>query len=258
MINLTAETPDPNAYHRLLSAAAIRDRKTAEALQVLDSSDTSQPDPWIAGIIVSGIESEDIGGYASQSLLTLPVSASQRAALVRATWDEIRHSGLFTSMARSLDIEPTSFAEAAHPLWEQLRSESDPMAFLVLHVELEALALDVFRMVAKALGASPIGHVFGVVAADEASHVRLGRELIKSQFQLTDSSTTWRHALDNDMLRAVHHSARDLSPAASFVSTAKCARALGLSETGLFESLSEAAERRWKWHESIIEQRGRR
>jgi hypothetical protein len=59
-----------------------------------------------------------------------------------------------------------------------LDEASDELEFALLHTELEALALDTFKIIRQWGGSSAFGRVYAVIASDEAAHTSLGREIV--------------------------------------------------------------------------------
>lgn len=169
------------AYRQVVAGGQARDRAARRRAPATDGAGTPEVMAhFFAGIAALSVHSEDVGGFAAEALLATGLPAELRAALIRAMWDEIRHSDMFLDLANDLgvDCDATDLAPIGRLLTTLDRATS-PAEFAVVHTELEALALDVFRLVAQAVPGSRIRDTYAIVAIDEASHVRLGLDIVR-------------------------------------------------------------------------------
>lgn len=171
--------PSIEPYGRSMSdvvtRASHRDARTRDIL------DPRRPAPELqsehmARLAYFSIYGEDVGGRAAEALLSVGLPPSLRASLVRAMWDEVRHAELFNTLSEHLDAPKDDWSPVLG-LLDILDSATTELEFAVIHTELEALALDTFRVITDWGGDSKIGRVYAVVANDEAAHVRLGRDI---------------------------------------------------------------------------------
>lgn len=132
----------------------------------------------MARLAYFSIYGEDVGGRAAEALLAVGLPPSLRASLVRAMWDEVRHAELFNQLSQHLESPRDDWAPVLG-LLDILDIATTELEFALVHTELEALALDTFRIITDWGGDSQIGRVYAVVANDEAAHVRLGREITR-------------------------------------------------------------------------------
>lgn len=170
---------DPAAYRRTVTGAnardgfALRERASASLLPSVDLGD------FFAQIAPLSIYSEDVGGYAAEALLAQGVPAPLRARLIRAMWDEIRHSDLFFELCTSFDVDlSTSDIAPVDYLVTVLDEAETSLEFALLHTELEAQALELFNLFGRCLPPSVARSTFRVVATDETTHVALGLEIV--------------------------------------------------------------------------------
>lgn len=174
--------PAHEPYEQVVQAAARRDAATSTLGGRHFAEGVPPPDQqsFFRRIAALSVYSEDIGGFAAEEILRLGLPGDLRARTVRAMWDEVRHSDIFHRLAVSLGepgpIDPLPQHEELLATFTLAETE---LEFALLHTELEGLALDVFRLVADALPDNLIGATYARVAIDEASHVRLGLDIVR-------------------------------------------------------------------------------
>ena len=166
-------------YGRLVETAKSRDRAAAGALRSQMVVSESSRD-FFASVAPLSIYSEDVGGQAAEALLGIGLPAGLRGRVVRAMWDEVRHSDLFHQLSLDLEVSPTSGDKAPVALlMDTLEDAENALEFAIVHTELEALAQDVFMLCVRAESATRVGDVYQVIASDEATHVRLGFDIVR-------------------------------------------------------------------------------
>lgn len=153
-------------------------QRDARALGPADPRGATQElqSEYMAKLAHYSIYGEDIGGRAAEALLSIGLPADLRASLIRAMWDEIRHADLFHHLSQHLNASDDDWTPVLD-LLDILDFAVNELEFAIIHTELEALALDAFRVITDWGGDSKIGRVYGTVATDEAAHVRLGRDI---------------------------------------------------------------------------------
>lgn len=163
--------------HRRLSLAARRDTATRLLLEEAPRPEVTPAAEYFGAMAYWQIYGEDIGGRAAEALLAAGLPADLRAGLIRAMWDELRHSDMLYEL--TADLEERQPWGAVLGLSDILDEASDELEFAILHTELEALALDTFKIIKDWGGQSVFGRVYAAIASDEASHIGLGREIVE-------------------------------------------------------------------------------
>ena len=226
---------DPTAYRTVVRMAERRDqaavRRRAESPDRVISPESRE---FFGAFAPLSVYSEDVGGFAAEALLSVGLPADLRARLVRAMWDEIRHSDL----CDALDVNVTQTDPSpVNKLLDLLDVPDTALQFAVLHTELEALALDFFHLVVAAEADSYIGDVYRTVAADEATHVALGFDAMA---HLVDGG----ERLEPDILAHTLDCALTLSPLGNPGGLAALASTLDTSTRTLVKRLTARRDRR--------------
>lgn len=230
---------DPAAYRELVSSAERRDgaarrRRISPAEGDVDARSRE----FFAGFAPLSVYTEDVGGFAAEALLSVGLPADLRARLVRAMWDEIRHSDLFFELCDTLDVDISRVdTSPVGALLEVLDGPAGPLEFAVMHTELEALALDFFQLAVAAQDGTPVGDVYRTVSADEATHVNLGMEIISHMASRGER-------IEADVLARTLDCAVSLSPLGHPGSLSPLAESLSLPVGVLVERLTTRRNRR--------------
>lgn len=164
-------------YRSVVGRASARDAATGRISARGGRASSADLAKLFGGVARASIHTEDLGGFAAEALLSLGLPRDLRAGLVRAMWDEVRHSAAFENYAEAVGAPEVNLVPVERLLDILDVGETD-IEFAILHVELEALALDTFTVLKAALADTDIGRLYTVVAIDEASHVKLGAEII--------------------------------------------------------------------------------
>jgi hypothetical protein len=263
MMRLPRALPGPEDYYSLATGALRRDANTAEYMYSVSTICEDDVDrdhstiKYVARLSSASVAAEDLGGRAAEALLSLHLEPRERAGLVRAMWDEVRHSALFGRLSTELNGTVPASTPDGHPLLELLIGEAHPLTFLVLHVELEAIALDVFRVIAAHVQSERCAQLYRLVAQDEASHVRLGRRLIATQSALRGISGGFVHDASIHDLREAHYGARVMTQLGSATAAEFFVDSFELNES-VIPRLRAAADERWTRIAAEMQQQGRR
>jgi hypothetical protein len=230
---------EPLAYRNLVLMSDRRDLAAAKRRAEPNQREISpESRNFFAEFAPLSVYSEDIGGFAAEALLAVGLPPDLRARLVRAMWDEVRHSDLFLNLCEQVDVDVSGVDTApVESLLSLLDTPTGPLDFAVLHAELEALALDLFQLIVAADPNTRIGDTFRTVAADEATHVALGFDVVE---HLHDKG----EQLDEEELVRVLDSALALSPLGNPDSLAPLSGQLGLPVGALVARL--ASRRDWR------------
>ena len=158
---------DPNqTYRRLIDGARRRDRGTAQLLADRPDSSSSVQAGYFGALARLSVHTEDIGGQAAEALLSLGLPPQLRAGVVRAMWDELRHAEIFLELADSLGA-PARDLTPVEALIDTLQVPETELEFALVHTELEAAALDTFRLIAESLPESRVGLTYQAVSEGE-------------------------------------------------------------------------------------------
>lgn len=165
------------AYRAEIDRASESDARWRRTLDALDHSwaDDEEMRRFFGPVLQLSAASEDLGGQTAERLLCGDLPRVLRARVVRAVWDEIRHSDVFDRLT-----EGTEFAgeRESSVLPDVVDAAESTLEVAIVHTELEALALNMFTLIARSTAARSLGSVYGAISKDEAAHVRLGGEII--------------------------------------------------------------------------------
>lgn len=168
------------AYRAEIDRASESDARWRRTLDALDHgwADDEEIRRFFGPVLQLSAASEDLGGRTAERLLGGDLPRVLRARVVRAVWDEIRHSDVFERLT-----EGTEFAgeRESSVLPHVVDAAESTLEVAIVHTELEALALNMFTLIARSTAARSLVSVYGAISKDEAAHVRLGGDYLISR-----------------------------------------------------------------------------
>ena len=135
------------------------------------------------GFALMGNYTEEVGLLIAARLIELIDDLPMRYCLAVQAADEAKHSEVFGRYADQWEHrmqDPGLMPEKPTALLNQLVARKDPLELFILHTMLEGMAMDQFGYLASAFEGDALGQIYRFIRADEARHVAMGMDFLKS------------------------------------------------------------------------------